>query len=125
MTDKEILIESLKKGVNHAKDKVRGEGSPFSWGDVAESLIADGWIRPPCKVGDMFYIVKSYTNSYLEIVSREVVSTLVKEILINKNEISIVTEEAEYNAEDIGNLIFLTKEEAEQALAERSGDNGN
>ena len=75
-------------------------------------------IVPPCKVGDMFYIVKSYTNSYLEIVSREVVSTLVKEILINKNGISIATEEAEYNAEDIGALIFLTKEEAEEAEAE-------
>ena len=45
MTDKEILIESLKKGVNRAKDKVRGEGSPFSWGDVADYLLANGVVK--------------------------------------------------------------------------------
>lgn len=43
MTDREILINSLQKGVNLAKDKVRGEGEAFSWGDVADYIIADGF----------------------------------------------------------------------------------
>ena len=44
MTDREILINSLQKGVNFAKDKVRGEGEAFSWGDVADYLLANGVI---------------------------------------------------------------------------------
>ena len=126
MSDRDRLIELILQGENEADKKGIANCQMYNLEKakiLADYLLANGVIVSPVKVGDMFYIVKSYTNSYLEIVSREVVSTLVKEILINKNGISIVTEEAEYNAEDIGDLIFLTKKEAEEKLRKRSEDN--
>ena len=114
MTDKEKITEILKAYTK----KHNIMASSVILEEYAEELLANGVIVPPCKVGDMVYIVKCYTNSYLEIVSREVISTLVKEIIVNENGISIMTEEAEYTAEHIGEFVFLTKEEAEEKLKE-------
>ncbi len=134
MTDRDRLIELLKQGNRECSQKSLAEikkildekhsynsetDKPFNlWEALADYLLANGVIVPPCKVGDTVYIVKSYTNSYLEIVSREVISTLVKEIIVNENGISIMTEEAEYAAEHIGKFVFFTKEEAEEKLKE-------
>lgn len=48
MTDRERLIELIKKCV----DISRNVTGLFSWGDVADYLLANGVIVPPCNVGD-------------------------------------------------------------------------
>lgn len=91
---------------------------------IADTILADGWIRPPCKIGDTVYVVKhyfSYTqeyevrgfhlgefptlngskrNSYL--ICYHKTSGALKHIFIK----------------DIGKTVFLTKEEAEAKLKE-------
>ena len=55
MTDRDRLIELIKKGV----DISRNVTGLFSWGDVADYLLANGVIVPPCKVGDILFCIIS------------------------------------------------------------------
>lgn len=112
---------------------------------VADYLIDDGWIRPPCKVGDTVYklcsvnsnikmgqmwdgkIVKSncdrcgYRNcSCYDIGLRE---------LDNPHFINVVEDRTIYNLEFLvkimpyfGTIYFTTKEQAEQKLKETRGE---
>lgn len=94
------------------------------WADViADKLIAEGVIVPPCKVGDKIYALSaSKTKLYLLTITHFVVC---------KNETQIwavgapYTSESAYicNADDLGNneWVYLTREEAEKAL-ERSDE---
>ena len=70
--------------------------------ELADYLIANGVIVPPCKVGDTIYQtdgVRIYTS------------------IINK--VIFVTENIAFDEQAINNSIFLTREEAEKALKEK------
>ena len=88
---------------------------------IADHLLANGVIVPPCRVGDTLWIINSYANSRLEIINRMVEPIEVESVAISKDGIEIETAEAIYFSEHFGETIFLTKEEAKKALAERSG----
>lgn len=84
-------------------------------GQIADYILADGWIRPPCKVGG-----KVYNTSGGEI--RELI---VRRINIEKDGFDIVlfpigeTTNGYWCREDrIGKNVFLTREEAEKVLEE-------
>ncbi len=98
---KDRLIEMLDEARNeHLFEDKYNEA-------VADYLLANGVIVPPCKVGDMVY-VKYYG---------EIVNAYVTEFEINSRGIVVKVyidpdTDREYDAEDL----FLTKEEAEKAL---------
>lgn len=76
---------------------------------LADYLLEHGVIVPPCKVGDMVYRV----------------TTLQKEELIFENIIKRVIYDAgdcAFDERAIGKTVFLTREEAEQALKERENN---
>ena len=90
----------------------------------ADHLLAEGVIVPPCKVGDIVYT----TLWHYEITN----------ITITQNKKGVWTKkyramkvvngktidwQLNFAFDDIGKTVFLTKEEAEKALAERS-ENG-
>lgn len=87
---------------------------------LADHLLANGVIVLPCKVGDTLWIINSYANSRLEIINRRVEPIEIEAVAISKDGIEIETAEAIYFPEHFGELVFLTKEEAEKALEERS-----
>jgi hypothetical protein len=100
------LIELIKQG-NGGYDFV-------SLKRIADHLLANGVIVPPCKVGDDIYWLNNETN----------------EVECQKNDIKAVcyygdgkfkvVSRCEETPEDIGTVwCFLTKEEAERALKER------
>jgi len=69
---------------------------------IADYLIANGVIVPPCKVGDKVYQtdgVRTYTST-------------INKIIYDTNSIA-------FDERAIGKTVFLTKEEAENALKER------
>ena len=91
---------------------------------LADYILADGWMRPPCKVGDTIYkpIVTDDTNE-----------PAIWEIIITRMEIDVGKDGVSSNSFVIGHLkntqcgegadfsefgktVFLTKEEAEKAL---------
>jgi hypothetical protein len=91
--------------------------------EIADKLLSKGVIVPPCKVGDKIYALSaSKTKLYLLTITHFVVC---------ENETQIWAVGAPYasestyicNADDLGNneWVYLTREEAEKSLAERSG----
>ena len=80
----------------------------------ADHLLANGVIVPPCKVGDTVYVLVNwcdFINCHFDGCAG----------CSNCNDKGIVERKFNYShLAQIGKTVFLTKEEAEKALAERS-----
>lgn len=109
MTDRDRLIELLEN-CEHISYLDSVYDLPNIYNLVADHLLANGVIVPPCKVGDKLYRM----NRIGKLV--ECVEYTVKNI-----NCTILTERP-YNCfaiSNVGTCLFLTKEEAEQALKNR------
>ena len=76
--------------------------------DLADYILADGWIRPPCKVGDKVYCIE-YN---LKIIEEYTVSGYT----IKNGKLALFVFRGIYSA--VVSEWFLTKEEAEAKLKE-------
>lgn len=93
--------------------------SAMYWGadtpdKIAERLIEDGVIAPPCKVGDTVYYLGG-------IYGRLVKRAIVKDIIVSAGgtrDLKVTSELGE-TFENSMDIFYLTREEAEAALAER------
>ena len=104
MTDKDKLIELLYDVLDARPDT------------IADHLLANGVIVPPCKVGDKVYQtdgIRIYESEVTEIYQDRTAT-----IIYNTNGIA-------FDERAIGTSVFLTKEEAEVNLRERKEDEGN
>lgn len=108
MTDMERLIEAMKNSLH------RYIGEYYTLAEnLADDILADGWIRPPCKVGTtVFCIVDGFDR---------VMEGRVKFYTVHSNciiyEVAIDGYFAQrYNNTDFGCKIFFAREEAEKAL---------
>ena len=82
-------------------------------GYIADYLLAEGVIVPPCKVGQTVWFPSEYYDGpYPLIITR---------LEIYEEETILYSEGGEWHPEDFGKTVFLTREEAEKALAEREG----
>ena len=100
MTDREKLIELLDKTYAEQYDKRR----LLTAEHTADYLLANGVIVPPCKVGDTVYQIDTAGDIYESKILKTIYDT---------NGIA-------FDERVIGKLVFLTRQEAEKALAERS-----
>ena len=121
MTDRDRLIELNRNAKLYAQEKADERGGLVCIDDEVDYLLANGVIVPPCKVGD-----KVYTYGAKRIKEWEI--TFVGKNSRNEYKFIAVVGKCEdllifWNYE-IGKTVFLTKEEAEKALAERSEGNG-
>ena len=89
---------------------------------IADHLLAEGVIVPPCKVGDITYIFDYEVNNHLETKFRGIIPSVVEAITIVDDGLWIENEHAKYHISSVGDLIFLTREEAEKALERSEGD---
>ena len=93
-------------------------------GDLADRILADGWIRPPCKVGDTVYVVKPYFSYISEYEVRGFHLGEFPTLSGNKRNPYLVGYFKTSGMlkhifiKDIGKTVFLTREEAERALKE-------
>ena len=129
MTERERLIEMLNEWGNKENDGVRAES-------IADYLLANGVIVPPCNVGDMVYVNPNtwgglsfiaYDHCFIhsehfliaEIVS--IITTRKQNLVKLKvyNRTTCTPEYHRYSISSINKTVFLTKEEAEQALKVR------
>lgn len=122
MTDRDRLIELLSgKSIDTYADVEY----------VADYLIANGVIVPPCKVGQTIYYHFQFSNKSILPFTRK---AKVKKIYCCNNKMRFIIDVELMDAnergiikffgfEDFGKTVFLTKEEAEKALKERA-DNG-
>ena len=142
MTERERLIELLKKGnaeyserslaeihkllyekhrYNSATDKVGN-----LWDELADYLLANGVIVPPCKVGGKVYKPLITDDTHEPAIWDITITQITIDIgqLLNESyaigKICEGDSSISFDFDDIGKTIFLTNEEAEKALAERS-----
>lgn len=80
---------------------------------IADYLLANGVIVPPCKVGDIVYIIGAFTGQKVFDTVQSITFTGDGVCLNLKCGAVVVPQQ-------LGKTVFLTKEEAEKALAERS-----
>lgn len=100
------LIELIDKAFIKSDDNF---GMP-NVNQVADYLIANGVILPPCKVGDKIYYPYEYGNKVLE---KEV-----RRIIVN-DDMWLDVGVGFLPFENVGKTAFLTKEEAEKCLKEK------
>lgn len=89
--------------------------------NLADHLLANGVIVPPVKIGQTVYVVSSYYGGFwrtheCKIDSLTIYDKHIFMTLFDRDNFDFGIEISE-----IGKIVFLTKEQAEKALAERSG----
>ena len=91
---------------------------------IADYLLANGVVVPPCKVGQTIYYHFQFRNKSILPFTRK---AKVKKIFCNTTKMKFVIEAEKINAkekgimtffdfDDFGKTVFLTKEDAERAL---------
>ena len=109
MTDRDRLIELLLQSDPIKERDLDDEWFDGETEDIADYLLANGVILPPCKV--VYYIV-----DYIGVKGT-------KQAFVAGKHIDFLSV---YELKDLKKYNYYpTKKEAEKALAERSGDNGN
>ena len=123
MEQRERLIEILKEGI---KPNIETDYDDHScwvhYGNIADYLLADGWIRPPVSVGQTVYIIMDIESVHrqmleLKVLSIQIDDTMrfycktIKSYLHNEIWINVI--------ENLGKTVFLTKEEAQAELERR------
>lgn len=107
MTDKERLVDVLQ-----TVDNMRLMRQGIS--ECADYILADGWIRPPCKVGQILYVIGSGIIHESKVKEYKYCSN-------SNNDVHwhIVFEDRFTISEaHVGKIAFYTREEAEKALKE-------
>lgn len=108
---RERLIELIQDSV---------DGCARHWAEViADYLLENDVIVPPCKVGDKMYFDGKHFASHCagEIMERRVDVILTEVWATFRGEVDL-----SFYFEDFGKTVFLTREEAEKALAKMKGD---
>lgn len=97
---------------------------------VAQHLLNEGVIVPPCKVGDIVYAPHWHWGTYIK---GDIMPYQITNITIAQNKKGIWTKkyrameikngktidwQLNFEFDEIGKTVFLTKEEAEKAIAE-------
>lgn len=115
MTERERLIDLLNEAEYAYLEFSKMYPYTKSLTDfTADYLLSNGVIVPPCKVGDTVYIIPKYDgNPYCGVVSDKI-----QMIGITNRGIHIKTRgKSNFNKTYmLGKTVFLTREEAEQAL---------
>lgn len=86
----------------------------------ADYLLDDGWIRPPCKVGDTVWHLMTHYDGQKGIRKGKVSMLQQKADKSWKIRITVNSSVWDFTPNEIGTLYFLTREEAEQAM--KGGD---
>ena len=105
MTELEHLVKLIESAMYWGADTPE---------KIAERLIDEGMIVSPCKVGDTVYYLGG-------LYSRVVKSATIVEIIVNFCGVSelLVTDENIVTFQDSIDIFYLTRKEAEDALAEK------
>ena len=113
MTDRDRLIELVRKGI---EEFGKATFRCFAENYIADYLLANGVIVPPCKVGDIVYTIFEGDIEALKVTytKTEESAKFVYRYYDARNKFLNMP----FSDRSIGKTIFLTKEEAEAKLKE-------
>lgn len=127
MTDRERLIELVKNSLSAYGKEARADCKPQDF--IADFLIANGVIVPPCNVGDTVYCINTFFQNDPRINICEVDALHItsgknrighkKPSYVLVRDINMHSLSSRIYFEKFGITAFLTREEAEKALKER------
>lgn len=117
MTDRDRLIKILQ---NRTKDPCSLQGL-YEWADdIADYLIANGVIVPPCNVGDHVFVIYGLGVQHTSVSSMKIETEDAHLAFILK--CMVLQGGARFEEFLFGKTAFLTREEAKKALKDRSGE---
>ena len=121
MTERERLIVLLKHKSDHFCDQCCANKYGHYTENLADYLLANGVIVPPCKVGDVVYfLLEDNFPVHKWYISEETVTEVCSKGIFTSGYYPPRDDLGNYSSYDLfGKEIFLTKEEAEQALKAR------
>ena len=124
MTDRERLIELITESGACFNCFPVGNFDECQKQTIADYLLENSVIVPPCKVGDTVWYIEGgyYRKNNLKAKPITVTEISQKEVK-GKLQWAIIANGTRYKFTSIGKTVFLTREEAEKALAERSLNN--
>lgn len=104
MNQRDRLIDLIIKSV---------DGCARNWAEtIADYLLANSVIVPPCKVGDKVYrINRSYYTKM-----KRIQETKITRIAVEENNVYVFCECCPCSKSIFGEIVFFTREEAERAL---------
>lgn len=112
MTDRDRLIELIEEWYRK---------TPTHY--LADHLLANGIIAPPCKVGDMVYYLNQ--RCHVHLLKHTVYEAVVVKLVVFKDDIYVVIKICDTDGvveisqiSDFGLNLFKTKEEAEKVVKE-------
>ena len=110
MEERERLADILMKKYDHFCDQCGVNKQSNYIYDLADYLLENGVIVPPCKVGDTVYEIEYDVGSYELWEARPIESKVTA--------ICLLTEYDYYPLDKVGEDVFLTRKEAERAVEE-------
>ena len=108
MTERERLIELLNKSCEERGWIMNGAGT------IADYLLANGVILPPCKVGQEVYFINTFFSLADDPLKEKVCG--MKTYSDNMKFTFVTASQRCFDEDKLGKTVFLTREEAEQAL---------
>nr|DAP11648.1 MAG TPA: hypothetical protein [Caudoviricetes sp.] len=117
MTDRDRLVELITEKQLWGIDQIQPNGFKielFENLDLADYLIANGVILPPCKVGQIVWLVRD----------GKIEETTVEKIVLKDKGLYLkllCNSFYETTCRSIGKTVFFTREEAEKALERSKG----
>ena len=117
------LVELHKRAFEHFLET----GEPVSHENYADFLLAEGVIVPPLWVGQTVYSYNHYLGGvFAYLIDNVCIGSLGKsgiywafEANCHDEETDELLDELDFDLDYIGKTVFLTREEAEKAIAER------
>lgn len=118
MSERERLIELLNKSCEVRGWLMNGAGT------IADYLLENGVVVLPCKINDHVWFIKSAFSVLVKPLEARIID--IRGISIDRNilykSITLYNDLARgFTSNDIGTKVFLTKEEAEQAIQALKG----
>lgn len=116
------LIELISDMENELLRAYQYTTDEYIIASIADHLIENGAILPPCKVGDTLYDISEFVNgcSYPEIY--EYTCEYITIFKDKDGETVFEIDAINFHFNDFGKTVFLTREDAEKALREREGE---
>ena len=117
---RERLMQLLGEAIEPYLDRV------YPWDtfdDIADHLLENGVIVPPCKIGDTIYVIETTLRKgnklRSHIATREVTGICSNKLNLTWVAAAEKTYEHRYHPTELGETVFLTREAAEEALKAR------
>lgn len=126
MEQRERLIELLLN-VDYALD-TDGRKARDSAEFIADYLLANGVIVPPCKVEDTVYFDSCGYHDSAEIDGIHIDAQGISFTWVQYDvgvDITELWDEGDFDIEEIGKTVFLTREEAEREIERRNNEQSN